>query len=103
MQEKNYDLAKKLYSESIRLYPTAVAYTNRGKAYDIIMDTEGAEEDYLKSIKVDPSYSKSYTALIHLYLKKKHKEKAQDILSQMKTNVKDQKAIDDAQKEVSKE
>lgn len=102
MQEKHYDLAKKLYSESIRLHPTAVAYTNRGKSYDIVLDNEGAEEDYSKAIQMDPSYSKPYQPLIKI-LKKKHKERAQEVFNKMKTNVKDQKAIEEAEKELSKE
>jgi pentatricopeptide repeat protein len=101
MMSNDLNIAKKLYSESIRLFPTAVAYTNRGKAFDKLMDLASAQEDYRNAIKSDPTYPKSYIALVHLLVKSKKVEEAKEVMNNMIQNVKDKKSIDEAQKAIT--
>ncbi|CAL9037722.1 unnamed protein product [Musa banksii] len=64
----------KLYSEAIELYTCAIAicekavyYSNRAAAYTNIKKYSEAIEDCLKSIEIDPNYSKAYSRLGSAY------------------------------------
>ncbi|KAJ8467330.1 hypothetical protein OPV22_029882 [Ensete ventricosum] len=64
----------KLYSEAIELYTCAIAicekaiyYSNRAAAYTNVKKYSEAIEDCLKSIEIDPNYSKAYSRLGSAY------------------------------------
>ncbi|URE36347.1 40S ribosomal protein S10 [Musa troglodytarum] len=64
----------KLYSEAIELYTCAIAicekavyYSNRAAAYTNIKKYSEAIEDCIKSIEIDPNYSKAYSRLGSAY------------------------------------
>ncbi|KAJ0969538.1 hypothetical protein J5N97_022415 [Dioscorea zingiberensis] len=67
----NESLQRQLYSEAIDLYTCAIAlseknavyYCNRAAAYTHIHKYAEAIQDCLKSIEIDPSYSKAYSRL----------------------------------------
>lgn len=74
----NQSMQLKLYSEAIELYTCAIAlceknavyYSNRAAAYTQIHRYDEAIEDCLKSIEIDPNYSKAYSRLGSAYFAK---------------------------------
>lgn len=52
--------AVELYSESLRLFPTAEAYTFRGWAYSFQGDYDRAIEECLRAIALDPGFGNPY-------------------------------------------
>ncbi|WCJ44640.1 Small glutamine-rich tetratricopeptide repeat-containing protein [Euphorbia peplus] len=64
MQGKSYADAIELYSCAISLFESnAVYYCNRAAAYTQIQKYTEAIRDCLKSIEIDPNYSKAYSRL----------------------------------------
>ncbi|WOL03542.1 small glutamine-rich tetratricopeptide repeat-containing protein [Canna indica] len=70
----NDKMRAKLYSEAIELYTCAIAicekavyYSNRAAAYTNVKKYSEAVEDCLKSIEIDPNYSKAYSRLGSAY------------------------------------
>ncbi|XP_019460585.1 PREDICTED: small glutamine-rich tetratricopeptide repeat-containing protein-like isoform X2 [Lupinus angustifolius] len=64
MQSKNYLDAIELYNCAIAVYEkSAVYYCNRAAAYTQIDRYTEAIQDCLKSIEIDPNYSKAYSRL----------------------------------------
>ncbi|XP_065881191.1 uncharacterized protein [Euphorbia lathyris] len=64
MQAKSYADAIELYSCAISLFENnAVYYCNRAAAYTQIQKYAEAIRDCLKSIEIDPNYSKAYSRL----------------------------------------
>ncbi|XVF64577.1 hypothetical protein PTKIN_Ptkin09bG0179900 [Pterospermum kingtungense] len=64
MQSKLYSDAIELYSVAVALcYDNAVYYCNRAAAYTQIHKYNEAIRDCLKSIEIDPNYSKAYSRL----------------------------------------
>lgn len=67
----NQSMQLKLYSEAVELYTCAIAlsennavyYCNRAAAYTQLQRYSEAIEDCLKSIEIDPRYSKAYSRL----------------------------------------
>ncbi|KAG6608061.1 Small glutamine-rich tetratricopeptide repeat-containing protein beta, partial [Cucurbita argyrosperma subsp. sororia] len=67
----NRAMQSKLYSDAIELYSCAIAlcennaiyYCNRAAAYTQIQKYSEATRDSLKSIEIDPNYSKAYSRL----------------------------------------
>ncbi|XP_031739803.1 small glutamine-rich tetratricopeptide repeat-containing protein isoform X2 [Cucumis sativus] len=67
----NRAMKSKLYSDAIELYSCAIAlcennaiyYCNRAAAYTQIQKYSEATRDCLKSIEIDPNYSKAYSRL----------------------------------------
>lgn len=67
----NRAMQSKLYSDAIELYSCAIAlcennaiyYCNRAAAYTQIQKYSEATRDCLKSIEIDPNYSKAYSRL----------------------------------------
>jgi Tfp pilus assembly protein PilF len=52
--------AVRLYSESIRVYPTAEAYTFRGWAYSFLGRIDDAIGECRRAIEVDPDFGNPY-------------------------------------------
>ncbi|KAK3021483.1 hypothetical protein RJ639_045866 [Escallonia herrerae] len=71
----NKALKSKLFSDAIELYTYAIAicednavyYCNRAAAYTLINQFSEAIRDCLKSIEIDPNYSKAYSRLGFAY------------------------------------
>ncbi|KAL2317799.1 hypothetical protein Fmac_031675 [Flemingia macrophylla] len=64
MQSKHYSHAIDLYNGAIALYEkSAVYYCNRAAAYTQINKYTEAIQDCLRSIEIDPNYSKAYSRL----------------------------------------
>ncbi|XP_020236516.2 small glutamine-rich tetratricopeptide repeat-containing protein 2, partial [Cajanus cajan] len=64
MQSKKYSDAIDLYNAAIALYEkSAVYYCNRAAAYTQINKYTEAIQDCIRSIEIDPNYSKAYSRL----------------------------------------
>jgi tetratricopeptide (TPR) repeat protein len=73
------DLAQALsfYQKAIAIYPDfAVAYNDMGVVYETMGFFDQAEENYLISSKIDPTYSSVYTNLALFYEGQRNLEKA---------------------------
>lgn len=49
-----------LYTRSVKLHPTAEAYTFRGWTYSMLRDLDRAIEDCRRAIEVDPTFGNPY-------------------------------------------
>ena len=55
-----YQQAIELYTRSIKLFPTAEAYTFRGWTYSFLKDYDRAIEECMQAIRVDPEFGNPY-------------------------------------------
>jgi Tfp pilus assembly protein PilF len=58
--EGEFDEAIRLYTKSVKLYPTAEAYTFRGWTYSFKGDLDKAIEDCHRAIETDPDFGNPY-------------------------------------------
>ena len=57
---EDYDMAEELYKRSIKLFPTAEAYTFLGWTYNYQGKVDAAIEECRKAIRVDPDFGTPY-------------------------------------------
>lgn len=66
--EKKFNIAKKLFTKAIELYPTFVYYCNLGITYEQVGDTKKAIECLEKSVELEPTYLKALSKLVINYM-----------------------------------
>jgi tetratricopeptide (TPR) repeat protein len=77
--------AIRLYGESIRVYPTAEAYTFRGWAYSFFGRIDDAIEECRRAIDVDPDFGNPYNDIGSYLIAKGEADAAIEWLEKAKT------------------
>jgi len=75
-RQGNYDIARDLYRESLRLDPSqANVWSHLGSVLNDLRDAEGAEKALNKALEMNPKLARAYKHLADIYLNQGEKEK----------------------------
>lgn len=81
LRERNYDLARDLFMESLKVNPEQGAVWNHyGLALYDLRQTEEAEQALLKAIELNPRLARAYHNLANIYLDRGDEEKGLELL-----------------------